>query len=158
MSKDLRLRKAAMADVKAVHQLLLKTASEGLLLPRPLGDLYKCVREFYVLEDAASAEVLGCCALSIAWEDLAEIRSLVVHEKLRGGGWGAKLVQACLEEASGLGLSRIFTLTYQDGFFAKLGFVEVKKDVLPNKIWADCIHCPKFPDCDEIAMLLELPA
>ena len=156
MSNELRLRKAAMADVKGIHQLLLKTAAEGLLLPRPLGDLYKCVREFYVLEREGAAEVLGCCALSIVWDDIAEIRSLVVDDRLRGGGWGAKLVRACLDEAAGLGLSRIFTLTYQDGFFAKLNFVTVKKDVLPNKIWADCIHCPKFPDCDEIAMLLEL--
>ncbi|MDL2306434.1 N-acetyltransferase [Desulfovibrio sp. OttesenSCG-928-C06] len=156
MSKDLRLRKAAMADVKGIHQLLLKTAAEGLLLPRPLGDLYKCVREFYVLDREDSQEVLGCCALSIVWDDIAEIRSLVVDDSLRGSGYGARLVRSCLDEAIALGLSRVFTLTYQDGFFAKQGFATVKKEVLPNKIWADCIHCPKFPDCDEIAMLLEL--
>ncbi|MDR2892832.1 MAG: N-acetyltransferase [Deltaproteobacteria bacterium] len=170
MSSNFVLRRAGVADIKGIHQLLLRTAAEGLLLPRPLGDLYKHVRDFYVVSPAFDAEsenmteggtgkrseILGCCALSIIWDDIAEIRSLVMEDELRGLGWGAKLVDACLGEARELGLARAFTLTYQDGFFSKLGFKVINKDVLPNKIWADCIHCAKFPDCDEIAMLLEL--
>ena len=96
------------------------------------------------------------CSLSISWEDLGEIRSLAVVEESQKGGLGSKLVKACLSEAVALGLSRIFVLTLIKGFFARFGFKEVEKSLLPHKIWADCVKCPKFPDCDEIAMILEL--
>lgn len=154
MSDEIMLRKALVSDVKTIHALLMGQAKDGLLLPRPLGDLYRHVREFYVLDDGG--KVVGCCALALAWNDLAEIRSLVVEQGLRGRRLGARLVEACLSEAVTLGLPSVFTLTYKDAFFKKLGFKEVPKDILPNKIWADCIHCPKFPDCDEIAMMVDL--
>lgn len=154
MTDEIMLRKALVSDVKPIHALLMGQAKDGLLLPRPLGDLYRHVREFYVIDQGGKA--VGCCALALAWDDLAEIRSLVVAEELRGRHWGMRLVEACLSEAVTLGLSSVFTLTYQDTFFKKLGFKEVAKDILPNKIWADCIHCPKFPDCDEIAMMVDL--
>ncbi len=152
---EITLRKAHMGDVKHIHQMLMASASQGLLLPRPLVDLYRHVREFYVLEDQ-EGKVSGCCALAIVWEDIAEIRSLVVREDLRGRHLGQALVEACMSEAVTLGIPRVFTLTYQSGFFSKIGYHEVEKDVLPNKVWADCINCPKFPDCDEIAMLVDL--
>lgn len=148
------LRKSLVSDVKPIHSLLLGTAREGLLLPRPLGDLYRHIREFYVLEQ--EGRVVGCCALAIIWDNLAEIRSLVVAEEFRGHHQGQKLVEACMSEAVTLGIGQVFTLTYQDVFFNKLGFRVVAKEVLPNKVWADCINCPKFPDCDEIAMLVDL--
>lgn len=154
MTDEIMLRKALVADVKPIHAMLMGQARDGLLLPRPLGDLYRHVREFYVLD--RGGEVAGCCALAIAWDELAEVRSLVVAEDLRGRNLGARLVEACVSEAVTLGLTQVFTLTYQAAFFGKLGFREVAKDVLPNKIWADCIHCPKFPDCDEVAMLVDL--
>lgn len=153
---QLYIRKATVHDIKAIHAMLLQTAGEGLLLPRPLNNLYNHTRDFYVLEAEDGSGLAGCCALSITWEDMAEIRSLVVDKKLRGQGWGRKLVEACVSEGVALGLYRIFTLTYQVEFFGKLEFVEVTKDSLPQKVWADCINCPKFPDCDEHAMLLEL--
>ena len=153
-ASDVVLRKSLVSDVKPIHSMLLGTARDGLLLPRPLGDLYRHIREFYVLEQ--NGQVVGCCALAIIWDNLAEIRSLVVTEELRGKYLGQKLVEACLSEAVALGLSQVFTLTYQDAFFGKLGFRVVQKEVLPNKVWADCINCPKFPDCDEIAMLIDL--
>ena len=148
---EYRLERAFVADVKGIHAHLLAAAGSGQLLPRPLSDLYKHVRDFYVLR-GPQGQLSGCCALALVWEDLAEIRSLFVDEKFRGHGHGRALVDACLNEARTLGISRVFTLTYKTDFFGKLGFVEVSKDVLPQKIWADCIHCPKFPDCDEIAM------
>lgn len=138
-------------DMKDVHGLLLRAADSGQLLPRSLSDLYSHTRDFVVLRNADGV-LLGCCALSIIWEDLAEVRSLFVHESLRGRGYGRLLAENCLQSAREMGLKRVFTLTYKTEFFGKLGFVEVGKDVLPQKIWADCIHCPKFPDCDEIAM------
>lgn len=150
------IRKARMEDVKVIHNLLMTCSSQGVLLPRSLTQLYHCLREFYVIDPADGGDIIGCCALSIIWENLAEIRSLFVDEKARRGGYGRKLVEKCLEEARALSIYKIFTLTYQDAFFQKLGFSEVSKDVLPQKIWADCVNCPKFPECDEIAMLIEI--
>jgi amino-acid N-acetyltransferase len=133
----------------------MEAASGGLLLPRPFGDLYRHLREFYVLDDDEGL-LCGCCALAIAWDDIAEVRSLVVRQDMRSRRLGQKLVEACMSEAVTLGIPKVFTLTYQTDFFTGLGYRVVEKDVLPNKIWADCIHCPKFPDCDETAMLVEL--
>lgn len=148
---EYELHRALAGDVKGIHALLLAAAGSGQLLPRSLADVYKHIRDFFVLHDSGG-NVAGCCALAVIWEDLAEIRSLFLPEKLRGRGFGRALAEACLEDARELGISRVFTLTYKTGFFNKMGFAEVGKDVLPQKIWADCIHCPKFPDCDEIAM------
>lgn len=149
------IRRARICDVRFIHGILMHNASNGLLLPRSLNQLYSHIRDFYVLE-GESGDIQGCCALSITWEDIGEIRSLAVNEEFRGRGFGAKLVRTCLDEAVELGLKRVFTLTYQVEFFDKLHFAEVSKDVLPQKVWADCIHCPKFPECDEHAMLLDL--
>ena len=151
------VRKARMSDVKSIHALLLSTSGEGLLLPRSLSELYGHVRDFFVLHDE-EGRLIGCAALSIMWDDLAEVRSLLVAPDLRGGGRGYLLVKACLEEARALGLTRVFALTYQVAFFERQGFKVVSKDMLPQKVWMICIHCPKFPDCDETAVLLELDA
>ncbi|MFZ5428445.1 MAG: N-acetyltransferase [Thermodesulfobacteriota bacterium] len=150
------LRKARIQDVKTIHALLMECAKGELLLPRSFNQLYAHLRDFYVLAAKEGKEIKGCCALSICWEGLAEIRSLVVHRDLQKQGWGRKLVEACLSEAVTLGVYKVFTLTYQSAFFAKLGFEEVSKEKLPQKVWADCIHCPKFPECDEIAMVMEM--
>ena len=149
------MHRARVSDVKGIHSLLLFAAGSGELLPRSLANLYNQVRDFFVLHDT-SGSIVGCCALAVIWEDLAEIRSLFLREELRGQSYGRTLVDACLDEARGLGIRRVFTLTYTTEFFRKMGFTEVGKEVLPQKIWADCIHCPKFPDCDEIAMQREI--
>lgn len=149
--EEYSLHPALVKDMKDIHGLLLKAADTGQLLPRSLSDLYNHTRDFLVLRDSIGI-VAGCCALSIVWEDLAEVRSLFVLEELRGKGYGRALAEGCLETARQMGIRRVFTLTYRTGFFSRIGFKEVGKDVLPQKIWADCIHCPKFPDCDEVAM------
>lgn len=147
------LRKATVADIKHIHKYLLAGAGDALLLPRSLSELYGRVRDFIVLEDKNSF-MAGCCALSVVWENMAEIRSLFVDDRARGKGFGRMLVDACMREGiEDLGISRFFTLTYQREFFQTLGFEEVEKETLPQKVWADCINCPKFPDCDEIAMV-----
>jgi amino-acid N-acetyltransferase len=144
---------ARVADIKYIHALLLTAADKGRLLPRSLADLYRHTRDFYVLKEQDGL-VVGCCALSVVWEDLAEIRSLYVREEARRRGSGSLLAEACMKEARDMGVARLFTLTYETGFFARLGFNTTDKDVLPQKIWADCVHCPKFPDdCDETAMV-----
>ena len=152
------IRKAIIQDVKIIHGLLAHYADQGLLLPRPLSELYDHLRDFFVVEDNSSTKhhVLGACALGICWEDLAEIRSLAIIEDQKGKGLGSYLVETCLEEAASLGIKRVFTLTYVQDFFSKLGFQEVQKSTLPHKVWADCLKCARFPDCDEIAMMVEL--
>jgi amino-acid N-acetyltransferase len=150
------IRKAIIPDVKEMHRLLLDYARDGLLLSRSLAELYEMLRDFYVFE--VDGRVVGTAALNICWEDLAELRSLAVHPDYNGRGAGKELVQACLDEARRLGIRRVFALTYKQEFFEKLGFEVIEKSQLPHKIWGDCMKCAKFPDCDEIAMAIELQA
>ncbi len=147
------IRKADIYDVKAVQGLMKKYADRGQLLPRSLSELYDFVRDLTVFEEKDGGSIIGVCALHVCWEDLAEIRSLAVDEPYQGRGIGSALVTEALAEARGLGIRRAFVLTYQPDFFAKHGFQAVDKASLPHKIWADCVKCVKFPDCDEIAML-----
>lgn len=149
------IRRARQQDVRFIHGLLAKYGSEGLLLARPLTELYESLRDFVVAEDD-QGNLVGICALHLCWEDLCEIRSLAVLPEYRRQGWGIRLAEACISEAVTLGFNKVFALTYRPEFFARLGFRQVGKQMLPNKIWADCVKCVKFPDCDETAMLLEL--
>lgn len=148
------IRTARVPDAKIIHRLLGEFAREGLMLPRSLSDIYEDIRDFYVFEK--EGEVVGTVCLHICWEDLAEVRSLAVASEQAGRGIGRQLVQSCLEEARQLGLKRVFALTYQQTFFEKLGFGLIAKSELPHKIWADCLKCAKFPDCDEISMAIDL--
>lgn len=148
------LRKAQIKDVKEIQKLLTHFASKGDMLSRSLSELYEALRDFYVYE--ADGRILGASALHIVWEDLAEIRSVAVTEDAGRKGVGSQVVQACIDEARALGLKRLFCLTYKPNFFGKFGFEIVDKSQLPHKVWGDCIKCPKFPDCDEIAMAMDL--
>ena len=142
--------------MRSIHKILSHYANQALLLPRSLHELYDHLRDFYVAEESEDGILLGTCTLCISWEDLGEIRSLAVVEEAQRKGIGSKLVEACLAEAAELGLSKVFVLTMTREFFSSFGFRDVEKSQLPHKIWADCIQCPKFPDCDEISMILEL--
>lgn len=148
------IRKAQIADVKNIQKLLMTFASRGDMLSRSLSELYESLRDFYVVEE--DGVLMGAAALHIVWEDLAEVRSVAVMEDAGRKGIGSRLVQACISEAREIGLKRIFCLTYKPDFFAKHGFRLVDKAELPHKVWGDCIKCPKFPDCDENAMILDL--
>ncbi|MDK2955188.1 MAG: amino-acid N-acetyltransferase [Desulfovibrionales bacterium] len=148
------IRKARIQDVKPMHALINEGAARGDMLPRSVNSLYTHLRDMTVAAEGDG--LVGCCGLSICWEDLAEVRSLVVRAEQRGLGVGRKLVESCLSEAVTLGIYRVFTLTYVVDFFRDMGFTVVNKDILPQKIWADCLNCHKFPDCDETAMLIEL--
>ena len=148
------VRVARIPDARAIHQLLLKYAQQGQMLSCSLAEIYESIRDFYVAEE--EAEILGTVRLHVCWEDLAEIRSLAVDETRFGRGIGRQLVETCLEEARELGLKRVFALTYKPGFFGRLGFAEIDKSELPHKIWRDCIKCVKFPECDEIAVSINL--
>jgi amino-acid N-acetyltransferase len=140
-----------MGDVKAIHGLLQHFAEKGLLLGRSISSLYDQLRDFIVYD--LDGVVLGVCALHISWDNLAEVRSLAVAEELQGQGIGRMLVDSCLDEARSLEIGNVFVLTYQAGFFRRIRFVDIEKSELPHKIWSDCLQCPKFPDCDEDALI-----
>jgi amino-acid N-acetyltransferase len=150
-------RKARIDDVKTIHRLINLSSGKGEMLPRALMDIYNSLRDFFVFYDESNSQVTGICAMNIIWENLAEIRSLYVDENYRSRGIGRELVEACISEAITLGLFKVFTLTYKRDFFLKLGFKEIDRNMLPEKIWADCFRCSKYPDyCDETAMIIEL--
>lgn len=153
---ELMIRKATIHDVKKIHDLLTRLAERGELLPRPLSDLYDYLRDFSIFDKEGGGLMAGICALHVCWEDLAEIRSLAVVQEHQKQGIGSALIDNALAEARELGITRVFTLTYQPKFFARHGFKAVDKELLPQKIWADCIKCVKFPNCDEMAMLKTL--
>lgn len=150
------IRKAKISDVRQIQKLIELSAKKGEMLSRSLSELYDNLRDYYVYPEEGQGNIAGTCAMHICWEDLAEIRSLVVREEYNRRGIGTKLIEACLSEAISLGLYRIFALTYKPDFFRKFGFKVVDKSALPHKIWADCIKCVKFPECDEMAVLLEV--
>ena len=146
------VRKAKMSDVATIRSLITKYSEEGEMLPKALMEIYEELRDFFVDTDE-NGEVLGCCALHLFWEDLAEVRSLAVSETSMRKGVGATLVKACLEEARALGIAKVFTLTDKVTFFEKQGFGQVDRSELPHKIWSACVKCVKFPDCDETALV-----
>ena len=150
------IRKATIKDIKAIHKLLQEYGIKGELLPRPLSVLYDHVRDFSVYVDERNDDVIGCCALQFCWDDLAEIRSLAVHPDHLRKNIGSKLVKAMLSEAKSFEIKKVFALTYHQEFFKKFGFMQINRSELPIKIWADCIMCVKFPDCDETAMMKEM--
>jgi amino-acid N-acetyltransferase len=153
LNKD-TIRKAHIKEVGQIHRILGNYAGQGLLLPRSLSEIYDHLRDYFIMEDPMKkGEIIAVCALGICWEDLAEIRSLAVLEEHRGKDYGTLMVSRCLEEAEEMCVTKVFTLTYATDFFSKTGFKQVEKSALPHKIWADCFKCPKFPDCDEVAMI-----
>ena len=150
------IRKAKIKDVKAIHKLLQEYADKGELLPRPLSKLYDHLRDFFVYVDEAESDILGCCALQFCWDDLAEIRSLAVLPEYKKNKIGSKLVKFALADAKSYDMAKVFALTYHPEFFEKFGFKQIDRSQLPYKIWADCILCVKFPDCDEVAVIKDI--
>jgi len=149
------IRKAKLTDVKTIQSLVNQYADSGQMLPRTLNELYEHMRDFSVFEEDGT--LIGACALHISWDGIAEIRSLAVRQDRKKSGIGSQLVRHCLKEAIELLVKRVFVLTYQDGFFRKLGFSNIDKKELPHKIWTDCLNCVKFPNCDETALIIDLP-
>jgi amino-acid N-acetyltransferase len=148
------IRKAKISDVETIHGLITHYADKGLMLPRSRSSLYEGIREFTIAEK--DGIVMGAGSLHIIWSDLAEIRALAVDEDYQRQGVGRGLVNYFLAEARELDLPRVFALTYQLEFFLKCGFKHIAKEDLPQKVWKECINCPKFPNCEENAVLIEL--
>ncbi|MFH1737669.1 MAG: N-acetyltransferase [bacterium] len=144
------LRRAQVRDVKAIKSLIDRYREEGNLLPRALTEIYENVRDFFVIEE--DDEIGGCAALHVVWEDLAEIKSLVIDKRFRGRGYGDQLILATMRETRDLQIGQVFALTAIPSYFVARGFEEKDKSTLPHKVWAECVKCHKFPDCDEIAV------
>lgn len=147
-------RKATFADVEAIQKIVNAYAEQGLMLARARNILYESLRDFIIAEE--NGEILGVGALHMVWDELAEVRALAVAPAVINSGVGRNIVLGLIEEAKQLGVKTVFALTYQPGFFAKLGFSEQPKERLSHKVWKECINCAKFPNCDEIAMVKEL--
>jgi amino-acid N-acetyltransferase len=149
-----KLRRARVGDVGSIHRLINGFADRGDMLPRSLNELYENLRDWLVVEN--QGETVACCAAHVTWEDLAEIKGLAVREDHQGRDIGSGLVRACLEDARSLAVPRIFVLTFIPEYFERFGFRRVDKSDLPQKVWSECIRCPKFPDCGEVGMILDL--
>lgn len=141
-----------LADVSAMMPLLNDYARQAEILPRMEDDVYRSIREWFVVE--THDQIVGMGALLILWRDLAEVRSLVVHPKWHGQGIGRRIVTALVSEAQTMQIPSVFALTRQPGFFYRLGFQLTDLEKLPQKVKKDCVICPKFHACDEIAVIL----
>ena len=149
-----QVEKAKISDVAQMHKLINYFADKGEMLPRPLSEIYENIRDYFVVRQ--DDQVLGCAALHVMWSDLAEVKSVAVAEDSQRQRIGDRLVRACLEEAKKLGIPTVFCLTYKPAYFERFGFSQLDKMELPRKVWTECYHCPKFPDCDEVALIYPL--
>ena len=145
---------ARPSDAEAIHQLITFWADRGDMLHRPIAEVYEAIRDFKVAR--AGGQVIGCGSLHIMGADLAEIRSLAVVEDAQQKGIGAAIVRSCLDDARTFGLERVFALTYRPGFFEKQGFRLANVMEFPQKVWNECVRCPFFTNCKEVAVVLEL--
>ena len=147
---------AKVTDAVDICRLVNYYAERGRMLHQSLHGVYETLRDFLVVR--LDGRLVGCAALSLAWGNLGEIRSLAVAPDRKGQGIGAQLVRQAIAAAGDLELSRVFVLTYEPAFFDRFGFRTVGKETLPTKVWRDCIHCPRADNCEEVAMILELGA
>lgn len=145
---------ARLADAEAIHQLITYWAEKGDMLHRPVGEIYEAIRDFKVAR--IDGEIVGCGSLHIMGADLAEVRSLAVSEAAQGKRVGAAIVAACVQDAMSLGLDRVFALTYRPGFFEKQGFRLANVMEFPQKVWNECVRCPFFTNCKEVAVVRSL--
>lgn len=148
------IRKAILPDVEEMFEIVNFYADKGLMLARSRSTLYENIRDFVIIE--IDGEIIGIGALHVLWNDLAELRTLAVKDSMVKQGIGRQIVESILKEAKELKVQKVFTLTYQPGFFGKLGFTIIDKETMPHKVWTDCINCPKFPNCNEICMEINL--
>ena len=145
------VEKARIKDATQMHQLINYFADKGEMLARALSELYENIRDYFVVRQGE--RVIACAALHVNWSDLAEIKSVAVAEDSQKQGIGDQLIEACLKEAKELGIPTVFCLTYKPAFFEKFGFSQIDKMELPRKVWIECYRCPKFPNCDEVALI-----
>ena len=148
------VRRARIGDVPGIAAVMARYVEQDVLLPRPVSELFQCIREFHVAE--TGGEIVACAALRLLWSDLGEVRSLAVRPDAHGKGLGQMLVEQVVADARTLGLPRVIALTREVGFFERCGFVTEQREALPRKVWTDCVKCPRRHACDEVAVVLDL--
>lgn len=152
---DVIIAPARLQDVPGMQALIKKFADRNDMLHRALSELYENLRDYYVAR--IGDRVVGCAAIHLVWEDLAELKGMAVDDDVQGLGVGKRLAEACLRDAAEFGIKRAFTLTLRPAFFEKVGFRATPIEGLPQKVWGECYRCPKYRShCDEIAMTLDL--
>ena len=143
-------RKAILTNAESIYELANFYAEKGQMLARSRHHIYENIRDYIVAED--KGELVAAGALHVMWSDLAEIRTLAVAESHFRKGIGGRIVEDLMAEGKALGIKKVFALTYQPEFFSSCGFAEEDKNNMPQKVWMECVNCPKFPHCDEICM------
>ena len=154
MTNTLCVRSAIFEDISGIQNLLKEYAKAGDLLPRNRQELADNIHHFRVIE--ADSKLIACGSLEHFSDELAEVRSLVVDINYKGKNLGRMIVQDIIRIAKTRHVKRLMALTYVPGFFKKLDFRIVNKEIFPEKVWGICVNCVKFHNCDEIAVLLEL--
>jgi amino-acid N-acetyltransferase len=162
------IQKAQIRDVEEILQLVNGFAASNLMLPRGPQYLYENIRDFviaidenvpvYTLTDTKEVLnlIVACGSLHVLWEDMAEVRALAIHPDYQHLGLGRNIVESMKAEAGRIGIHRLFTFTLTEDFFKMLGFHKIKRKDLPPKVWGECSRCPKYFQCDEVGMVLEL--
>ncbi|MEO1941287.1 MAG: N-acetyltransferase [Campylobacterales bacterium] len=152
---ELELRPATLREILEIEMLLTPYVKEGVILERSRDEIAQNIRSYLLLY--SNRQLVGVGALHIYTPQLGELRSIAIREEFRGKGFGKFLVEGLIREGKRLGLRDLLVLTYQKVFFEKLGFIEIPKEAIPEKkIWNDCIKCPFFPVCNEVALLKSL--
>jgi amino-acid N-acetyltransferase len=151
LKMPLTVSKAGMKDIPLILDLINAYAAKGIMLPRTEFEMSEAIRDFIVVK--SGNELLGCGALHFYTPTLGEIRSLAVYERAKTKGVGRILVESLVREAQDYDLDAVFAFTYVVEFFNKVGFHAVERGALPLKAWKDCVRCPKFQACDEVAVL-----
>jgi amino-acid N-acetyltransferase len=149
-----KIERATLGDVEKIHALITPYADRNDMLHRPLSELYENVRDYFVIKQGG--DLIACASVHIVWADLAEIKAVAVHEDYQSHGLGKLLMNRCFEEARSLGLATVFVLTHKVDYYAQFGFQQVDVMSLPRKVWGECLRCPKFPSCNEFALVYHL--
>lgn len=150
----MKIRSAKVSDVKQIHKLVEFFADNKEMLHRSLNSIYENIQEYVVAEQ--EGQIIGCGALHVSWDDLAEVKALAVDKNHLRQGIGTKIVNTLEKNALKLGIFTTFALSFKPAFFEKLGYEVISKEVLPQKIWSECINCHLFPDCGEVPLIKDL--
>ena len=150
------MRPATAGDARGILSLVNHHARRGQLLPRTLQSILSTIPDWVVAD--VDGEIVGCVSLLRYTSGLVEVRSLAVDDRMQGLGIGMRLMQALLVEARARKIPRLFALTRVVGFFERFGFEVTDRAFFPEKVWHDCQQCPLRENCDEVAVVLDLPA
>ena len=149
-----KIQRAALTDVPTIHALITPYADRNDMLHRPMSELYENIRDYLVIKQGD--ELLACASVHVLWSDLAEVKAVAVKEEYQSHGLGKMLMNRCFEDAREMGLATVFVLTHKMDYYAQFGFQQIDVMSLPRKVWGECLRCPKFPNCNEYAMVYHL--